>query len=313
MVVITIIGILIALLLPAVQAAREAARRLQCQNNLKQLSLAMLNHEQAQGYFPAGGWGWAWTADPDCSSDVKQPGGWSYDILPYIEQQALHDLGKNGITGQDTSQAQRDGSLQRDMVPLATFICPTRRNAILFSRTAYSTSSYANGHGPGEMKVAAGLDYAANSGSTIILGSNWPRGSTPWDGGGIVYAGAVVTIARIPDGTSNTFMLGEKYVDALHYLDGMDPCDDHGVYEGHSPDTCRWSSYYDPNPALSESPVPDTPGMLHNRSFGSAHSGTCHFAFCDGSVHAISFSIDPRIASLLANRKDGQTIDGSKF
>src|SRR5688572_13009998 len=125
LVVIAIIGILIALLLPAVQAAREAARRTQCTNHLKQLSLGMLQHHEALGFMPTGGWGWTWTGDPDRGFGLKQTGGWSYNILPYIEQTALHDLGRDNDPNTITDP-QRDGALKRDQTPVAEFVCPTR-------------------------------------------------------------------------------------------------------------------------------------------------------------------------------------------
>ena len=94
LVVITIIGILIALLLPAVQAAREAARQTQCKNNLKQLALGALNLEEHQHCLPTGGWGWMWVGEPEGSPcKNSQPGGWGFNILSYIEQRNLHDLG----------------------------------------------------------------------------------------------------------------------------------------------------------------------------------------------------------------------------
>src|SRR5438046_2235683 len=94
LVVIAIIGILVALLLPAVQAAREAARRTQCKNNIKQLSLGCLLHEDAHKYLPSGGWRDSYWADPNRGYGGKQPGSWYYNILAYIEEQALRDLGK---------------------------------------------------------------------------------------------------------------------------------------------------------------------------------------------------------------------------
>jgi prepilin-type N-terminal cleavage/methylation domain-containing protein len=100
LVVITIIGILIGLLLPAVQSAREAARRTQCSNNLGQLSKAALQHETNNGFFPTGGWGYGWVGDPDRGFTQKQPGGFFYNILPFMEQTNLWSTGTGASTAQ---------------------------------------------------------------------------------------------------------------------------------------------------------------------------------------------------------------------
>src|SRR5580704_3307891 len=86
LVVITIIGILVALLLPAVNSARESGRRAQCANNLKQLSAACLQHDEGQGYYPGGGWGSSWVGDPSLGYGRRQPGSWLYSILPNLDQ-----------------------------------------------------------------------------------------------------------------------------------------------------------------------------------------------------------------------------------
>ena len=127
LVVITIIAILIALLLPAVQAAREAARKMQCQNNLKQLALGCLDHESATGRFPTSGWGWGWSGDADRGNDWRQPCGWLYNILPYIDQQPLHDIGI-GMS----KTAKYAAHARRLSIPVNTFYCPTRRYAIAY-------------------------------------------------------------------------------------------------------------------------------------------------------------------------------------
>ena len=89
LVVIAIIGVLIALLLPAVQAAREAARISQCKNHLKQIGTAMRGHDMAYGFYPSGGWGNKWVGHADMGPGILQPGGWAYSILPFMEQQIL--------------------------------------------------------------------------------------------------------------------------------------------------------------------------------------------------------------------------------
>src|SRR5262245_9981649 len=91
-----VISMLAAILLPAIQSAREAARSIQCKNNLKQLALAALNHHNGQGHFPTGGWGWYWLGDPDRGFGKDQPGGWMFNLLPYCEQAQLYQLASDG-------------------------------------------------------------------------------------------------------------------------------------------------------------------------------------------------------------------------
>ena len=94
LVVIAIVGLLIGLLLPGVQAGREDSRHAHCQNNLSQIGLAILLHHDEFKHFPTGGWGWNWTGDPDFGFDKRQPGGWAYNVLPFLNEAAVHDLGK---------------------------------------------------------------------------------------------------------------------------------------------------------------------------------------------------------------------------
>ena len=307
LVVIAIIGILVALLLPAVQAAREAARRSQCQNNLKQLALGCLQHEQTQGAFPTAGWNWNWCGDPDRGYGIHQPGGWIYNVFPYIEQPALRDLG----AGQPAS-TKMTTLAQMSMVPLPILFCPTRRPAQAYPNPTY----YAVNEAP-ITTVASRSDYAASAGTNQSAWWGGPAGSDPtvtdvpgyaWPDmsacDGPVCSASVARSAQVRDGLSNTYLLGEKYLIPDHYTDGLEGTDNNPVYAGFDWDYMRWSNTV---------PAQDTPGVSIFNVWGSAHAGTFSMAFCDGAVRSISYSIDPQIHLYLGNRQDLQPIDASKY
>jgi prepilin-type N-terminal cleavage/methylation domain-containing protein/prepilin-type processing-associated H-X9-DG protein len=340
LVVITIIGILIALLLPAVQAAREAARRAQCGNNLKQIGLGALQHEQANGFFPGGGWGWYWVGDPDRGIGKNQPGGWVYQILPYIEQQQLFDLGANGQADlQPTPAAKLAAAAQQEATPLSMMNCPTRRASIVFG-TVYFGSGGFTAHNAANSMVIARTDYNMCAGDqyygwiiwgpdTIAQGNQWTAGnlwpvmeagnfpsSTSTPATGISYLRSVVTMADVSDGTSNTYMVGEKYLNADAYFDGSDPADNESMYAGMDNDTHRTT--YCPVPLPSDyvpdhTPMQDVPGLTNLCTFGSAHANSCNMCMCDGSVRSIGYTIDPETHRRLGNRRDGLTIDPQKI
>ena len=167
LVVITIIGILVALLLPAVQGARESARQMQCKDNLKQLALGCLNHESLTKRFPTGGWGFGWTGDADRGTDWHQPGGWIYNVLPFIEQTAMHDLG----AGLPTAQ-KNVANYRRMSTPLGISYCPTRRRPLAYPWTGGrrdSRSSMPARWGRGRS------DYAANGGDCSVQSRPRPQ------------------------------------------------------------------------------------------------------------------------------------------
>ena len=311
LVVITIIGILIALLLPAVQAAREAARRMQCTNNLKQIGLACLNHEQQHGHMPTGGWGGKWIGDPDRGFDDRQPGGWIYNILPFMELQSLHDL----PLGKSTSTTPTRAAAGATMIttPLTAVICPSRRTSVACPNV-YSQNTY----NAGRTTVFSKTDYAVNVGnpssvddgqvdgppSTAVVDNNTFAWLSTAAFNGIAFRRSLVTMADIKDGTSNTYLVGDKYLDPDYYTTGEDGGDDWSPFTGAQNDIGR-SCYYPP--------LQDTTGISDANRFGSAHAGGFNVAFCDGSTRAISYSIDSVAHSRLGARDDGYAVDGSQF
>lgn len=125
---IAVIGLLIALLIPAVHSAREAARRVSCSNNPRQISLGSLQHESHHGALPSGGWGFLWVGDPDRGAGPNQPGGWCYSLLPFLEQSSLWQLRSDGDVRTITpTQAQAGTRVVQTSLPV--FTCPSRRSA----------------------------------------------------------------------------------------------------------------------------------------------------------------------------------------
>lgn len=319
LVVIAIIGILVALLLPAIQAAREAARRTQCNNNLKQLGLAAQLHIDTNGFFPSGGWGDQLVGSPDMGAGKSQPGGWPYQLLAYMEQTARRNAGK----GQEFALSK---AAAREMIETAIpgFYCPSRRPAI----------AYPYRHGGGfrnadRPTVVGRSDYAANMGDvnnfrddigpTSVRGYgrySWKHSGPKVEEKyglhtGIVFQRSEIEMRQITDGSSHTYLFGEKNCTPEHYDTGMVGNDDQSMYNGHDQDNLR--STFVTDQGTGWVPMPDTPGLVFTYAFGGPHPGGWNVVLCDGSVHYFTYSIDPFIHKWLGNRKDGQSIDESVF
>jgi len=335
LVVIAIIGVLIGLLLPAVQAAREAARRTTCQSNLKQMALGSLVHEQSYGFLPTGGWGakW-WVGDPDRGFDRKQTGGWAFNLLPFVEQQQIRDMGR----GLQDPVAKADQAVIRLTTPLAVFTCPSRRSATLWPvkpGRQFFVTSVPTVESRRLEKIVRG-DYAANMGSgappfvylsggapsTIEEGDayktmqDWANDwfdafSPPQAPDGVIYRASITRFRDITDGTSNTYLLGEKYMDPKAMADGTEDGDDQCLYSGHDRDVVRvgFSPPYPDTPGLDVYSLYPNPNASDQTpkpiAFGSAHPGSCGMAMVDGSVRTTEYGIAATVHQGLASRNDG--------
>ena len=352
LVVIAIIGVLVALLLPAIQAAREAARRTQCINNLKNTGLAMLNHHDTLGTFPTGGMSWGTRIEQSLvngkPAGTKRMGlGWGYQILPYLEQGAM----KNILTQQQ---------LRDTTVPM--FSCPSRggvrRTADGAGNTTVQTD-YAGVLPCTHVKLQeppvnlTSLTLAALTYSKVVTGIFYQEpeqmgqygNPLPPDNG--VYDGVIVRsawrstgfdertqtnlgeyatgvpdpveIAQITDGTSNTMMVGEKYV-RVDFHSISTPSDDQGFTEGWDPDVMRCPCV----PPLNDSQVNDeftgqigeAPGMRNKWEIvvmGSSHPGGLNVVFADGGVHTINYDVDVFLFNALGTRSGGEAADISQI
>jgi prepilin-type N-terminal cleavage/methylation domain-containing protein len=241
LVVVSIIGVLIALLLPAVQSAREAARQIQCQNNLKQLALAIDQHVTATGHYPTNGWGHSYIGDPDCGTDDKQPGGWIYNVLPDVEQQSLRDIGQ-GLEPAEKSKAM----VRVVQTPLSFVRCPTRAAATLApSRPGGVMTLAGQNDAVLDSVLVARTDYAVNEGDFYLTTAPIDPKSSTWNTyvtgmNGICYQRSHNRPASISDGLSKTYLVGEKFVSRRYYDDWSDLGYDQSMMCGDSVDIGRW-------------------------------------------------------------------------
>jgi prepilin-type N-terminal cleavage/methylation domain-containing protein len=269
LVVIAIIGLLVALLLPAIQQAREAARMTECRNHLKQIAVAFHNHHDNLLIFPSGGWNW-WTPPNYVSGSSgspemgdKQHAGWPFQILPYIEADAVW----------------KSGTVTAIATPNQLFFCPSRRGP--------QTLTYPDGYIPpvtgGDLKHAL-CDYA---------GSNL-------DGTGVIRQFTATRISEVTDGTSNTLLVAEKRMNQSD-LGQNQPDDNEGYTAGFDEDNMRLTSEPPAHDYHNTSPGP--------LIFGAAHAGAFNAALADGAVRSLSYSIDRTVFDRLGNKSDGQPVN----
>jgi prepilin-type N-terminal cleavage/methylation domain-containing protein len=351
LVVIAIIGILVALLLPAIQAARESARRIECKNKLKQIGLAIQNHVDTYKVFPTGGaeYNPVITNYLDAGGKPygpdKQGLGWAYQILPYLEEGAIKRI---------TTNTQLQGTV------VSAYICPSRRTASMASTTANNVA--------GQFVFLA--DYAAaqpctnqcppgSAGCPDPAPKYDPSKSVPltrpfydlaaqsfWGGRAWqkplprdleVYDGVIVrsawhwqlkkilnnprptSMAKITDGTSKTFLIGEKYVRIDLYSGGVSWSDDKGWSDGWDLDVMRSTCFaplQDGDPiGFSFQPLNSTNDIFGTQAdiyyFGSAHIGGFNSVYADGSVHTLGYDIDLVLFNSLGTKAGDETVDMS--
>jgi prepilin-type processing-associated H-X9-DG protein len=256
--------------------------------------MGSLTLHTVQGHFPSGGWGWSWIGDPDAGTGQNQPGGWCYNIMPYLDQKNVHNIGMTGVPAATSWNLPQKfaGNQTRAQTPVRGFNCPTRRDSILFTR-AYNYVNAPN------VTAASRTDYAANTGSQgqdeffngpgdypTGLSASWWASQGHSNHNGVIYERSMTTMADITAGPSNVYLIGEKYLNPNNYFNGSDPADNECMEVGQDNDICR---------DTASPPMQDVPGLTDTQRFGSAHRNGCNMSFCDGSVQFVAYTIAPSV------------------
>lgn len=289
LVVIAIIGMLVALLLPAVQQARESARRSQCANNLKQIGLAIHNFEGSRRTLPSSRLG-------------PQHATWFIQILPYMEQDNLYAQWKLNDPYYLQAPTARTTAV-------AAFSCPTRRGPMLSSQFEISSTGIPDTQQyPGVMG-----DYAGNGGQfagaivdAVLCNGTLCQANATVNGSQLTETKSQVRLADIRDGTSHTFLVGEKHVPQSKYGQSGPSFGDGAIYNGDFPRNYNRIAGL-PKFNLGTGPN-DLSGPWHCK-FGSDHPGICQFVFSDGHVAALSTSVDINVLNRLAVKNDGEPVE----
>lgn len=288
LVVIAIIAMLVALLLPAVQSAREAGRQTQCRNNLKQIALTFHNFEAARGFFPGHGgermprgidFGDERLLAPQLKN-MQVTGNWMLQSLHFMEDARIADVLIRAAKG-TASQAELR---QAVVTPVPTLYCPTRREPLAYPLTRRHRDAFGD--------KGARTDYAINGGSST------PAGTAGGDASGEIVTlahdgiwalGRKTTVQKVIDGLSKTYLVGEKAMDTLRYTTG----DDHGdraPIAGLTDNFGAANSYVRFAARETTRDVADNCSACHD--FGSAHPSTWSVAMADGSVRSLTYDVD---------------------
>lgn len=327
LVVIAIIGILVGLLLPAVQSAREATRRMQCANNIRQLCLAAANFESNYRKLPEGpmdgdphavnGNGGRNPAGfpvngPCCKAATRR--GWSaqYRVLPFLEGSSVYELGRDDPpVWPPISGNANENLVGQALVP--GFYCPTRRTAKGYGSAKFGRTDYAGCAGFFHGRPDSSVNYIPNAplgAPAVSTQAKGNRGLTRGKGGAIVWSGLGDdrSLADIFDGTSHSILFAEKALHpSQHGRDGGD--NERWNNAGWDPCVVRW---HFPPKSDQQTYAPDPPeaSTNWNRYFGAAHSAGLNAGFVDGSVRFFSFQVDAELWKNLCVVDDGELIEG---